>query len=159
MTVHRLLYRSTCAIDGAPAEVDAEVVRIVEAARVLNQRAGVTGALLSVSGVFVQALEGPLRAIESTFERICGDARHRHVQLVDLVAAESRFFEDWSMAAIAPRGDLLRFCATIDAVRGTRVDPASAGAAVTLMRAMIMGGPSTGGAEPAASTAGARAPG
>lgn len=140
MSVQRILYRSLCAIQGTPEEIDAEILRIVEASQIVNERNGVTGALLSSSGVFVQAIEGPLAAVEQTFERICGDMRHAHVQLIDFTGAETRVFAEWSMAAIAPAGELVRLCATLDAVRGTRVDPTSAGATVQLMRAMVLTG-------------------
>ena len=140
MTLHRLLYRSHCAIDGTAEEVDREILAIVEASRAANERAGVSGALLAASGVFVQAIEGPLAAIEQTFERICGDMRHTHVQLIDFTTAEARTFGEWSMAAIAPEGELVRLCATLDAVRGARVDPASASATIQLMRSIVVAG-------------------
>lgn len=125
-------------MDGDPAEIDARVLAIVRRSQIANAEAGLTGALLFASGVFIQALEGPPDAVEKTFERICSDLRHRQVQLIDFALADQRVFEKWSMAAVAPTGELVRLCATLEAVQGTKVVSASAAATVQLMRTLVM---------------------
>ena len=145
-TLHRLLYRSRCAIAGAPSEVDAAVLKIVEASRSANAACGVTGALLFSEGAFVQALEGPPGAVEATFERICGDCRHAHVQLIDFTTAEERSFAEWSMALIGSGGRLISLSARIEEVEAMRTDPASAGATIQLMRALLVSGAGEAGA-------------
>lgn len=140
MEIYRLLYRSVASMDGGPAEIDAKVLAIIRRSEVENTKAGLTGALLFASGVFIQALEGPLEAVETTFERICSDLRHNQVQLIDFAAADHRAFEEWSMAAVAPAGELIRLCATLEAVEGARVDTANAAAIVQLMRTLVMTG-------------------
>ena len=52
-------------------------------------------------------LEGPLAAIERTFERIQCDARHDDVTVLQIAPIERRAFPDWSMAfaGTAPSGD------------------------------------------------------
>ncbi len=138
MTVHRLLYRSRSLLSGSPETVDAATLGIVERARIRNEGAGVTGALLILSGTFVQALEGPLEAVGETFERICGDMRHRDLHLIEFSAASERAFPDWAMAAVTPQGELIKLCATLEAVKSGRVDSSSASATIQLMRAIVL---------------------
>ena len=140
MNLHRLLYRSLPSIMGSQGEVAAEIAKIVEAAREANAREGVSGALLVAPGVFMQVIEGPPPAVERTFELICGDIRHRHVQLIDFTCVEQRSFPEWSMAALAPAGELVRLCASLDAPQDALADPTSASATIQLMRAMALAG-------------------
>lgn len=140
MSLHRLLYRSLPEIMGSQGEVAAEVARIVEASRETNAREGVSGALLVAPGVFMQVIEGPLPAVERTFERICGDIRHRHVQLIDFTCVEQRSFPEWPLAALAPAGELVRLCASLEAPQDPLADPTSASATIQLMRAMALAG-------------------
>ncbi|MBR0655328.1 BLUF domain-containing protein [Plastoroseomonas arctica] len=136
-TLHRLLYSSHCALDCEPDEVDAQVVSLVENAQQTNARHGITGALLFSSGMFVQALEGPLEAVEATFERICADMRHRDLRLIDFTIAETRAFGEWSMAAINPRGSLENLGADFEAMERMRMDQTNADAAIRIMRSML----------------------
>jgi hypothetical protein len=95
-TLHRLVYFSRNRIgDGV---IDAEIAAILATARRNNARHGVTGALLFSAGTFAQVLEGPLAAIERTFERIPCDARHDDVTVLQIAPVKRRAFPDWSMA-------------------------------------------------------------
>lgn len=135
MFIHRLLYCSDADLAGGPEDVERLVLKIVEAARAANAAAGITGAILFSSGVFVQALEGPIDAVEATFERICGDLRHKRVRLVELAVAEDRVFEGWSMVRVAPPPDSAGLCPAPGAAEGVRLDAASAGAILQMMSA------------------------
>ena len=68
--LYSLVYSSRNKIQGDQSVVNAELRRILTSSRARNKAAGVTGALLYNSGNFAQVLEGPLDAVESTFERI-----------------------------------------------------------------------------------------
>ena len=138
MLIHRLLYRSEAAFVGSPGDVDRQIVAIVDAAHVANTRVGVTGALLFTSGVFIQALEGPLAAVEATFERICGDLRHRRVRLLEFVVAEDRVFGEWAMVEVTPTRELARLYPSIVSTDTGRLDAVTASAAVQTMRAMLL---------------------
>lgn len=140
MSFHRLLYRSLPAIIGPQEAVAKEAARIVVASREANAREGVSGALLAAPGVFMQVIEGPLPAVERTFERICGDVRHRHIQLIDFTCVEQRSFSEWPMAALSPSGELARLCAGLDAPLDPIADPTSGAATIQLMRAMALAG-------------------
>ncbi len=71
-----------------------------------NNKVSVTGALLFNGGSFAQVLEGPRKAVETTFERIQRDPRHSDVSVLQCEPVEARGFSNWSMAFIghSPRG-------------------------------------------------------
>lgn len=75
-----------------------ETARILAVSRVNNARDGLTGALLHRNDLFAQVLEGPLPAVERTFERIQCDARHDNVMVLQFTEVSERAFSDWSMA-------------------------------------------------------------
>ena len=93
-----------------------DLVGLLEQARELNARDGISGLLLYRDGAFVQVLEGPREAIQATYQRIQSDARHtRVVTLLDEPLAE-REFADWRMGffsledpAVLARADVSGF--------------------------------------------------
>ena len=94
-TIYQLVYCSRNTVSDCHADVDAEIMRILDASRRNNARDGVTGALLFSAGSFAQVLEGPLAAVERTFERI---PRHADVVGLSVLRSGRRDFADWSMA-------------------------------------------------------------
>jgi hypothetical protein len=137
MIIQRLLYRSDCAITGLAGDIDREVEVIVAAARSSNAASGITGALMLSSGVFIQVLEGPVGAVEATFERICRDLRHRHVRLLELAIAEERVFAEWGMVQVTPTLQLAQLCPSIGA-GDSRLDASTASAAIQVMRTLLL---------------------
>ncbi|MBC8055242.1 MAG: BLUF domain-containing protein [Rhizobiales bacterium] len=93
-----LAYFSRNAIEGTPEQVYADVEEILVSARRKNGLQGVTGALIFSNGCFAQVLEGARDKVESVFETIQCDPRHRDVTILHLHAVEERSFGDWSMA-------------------------------------------------------------
>jgi hypothetical protein len=94
-----LAYFSRNAIDNQDVgELTREIDAILLTARRSNAQRGITGALLYSAGCFAQVLEGPLSEVESTFERIQLDPRHRGVKVLQFHPLERRSFADWSMA-------------------------------------------------------------
>ena len=125
-TLFRLVYASRSLVP--EDRVPVELPRILDAARRCNAAQGITGALLFSADGFVQALEGPMAAVERTFERIQCDPRHAEVVVLEAGMAAARDFEGWSMAYAGRRPDL-RFAgfgaapdgtapATLDLLRG-----------------------------------------
>ena len=100
--LHRVLYCSRNLIPGTPEAVAADIRRILAASRRNNARDGITGGLLFSEGCFAQVLEGPLDAIEGTFERIQCDERHSDVTVLQSGPIAARDFPDWSMAFAGP---------------------------------------------------------
>lgn len=88
----RLVYHSRIA-EGVGA---AELAAIVEASRMRNRCAGITGGLVLYRGVFMQVLEGDSVAIGDLFLRLLDDPRHEAVTLVQLApVAERTLPEVW----------------------------------------------------------------
>ena len=144
MTVHRLLYRSDIDLVGSAADIQQQIGEIVRLSQARNAAAGLTGALLLTRGVFIQALEGPLPAIETTFERICCDLRHRRVELLELVQAEGRVFGEWSMARVSPDQRVERLFTCLPGTEEQGLESASAQATIQLMLALLISGPEQG---------------
>jgi hypothetical protein len=92
MSLERLVYASR------PFGFDsATLSAILFEARNLNARNGVTGALICRADLYLQLLEGPARAVMSTYGRILRDDRHVEVRELLRGPAESRIFPGWAM--------------------------------------------------------------
>ena len=117
MIIQRLLYRSDNALTGLAEDVNRAIEQIIAGSRRRNEASGITGALMFSSGVFIQVLEGPVGAVEATFERICLDLRHRHVRLLELAIAEERVFAEWAMVQVTPT---LQLAPVVPVDRGRR---------------------------------------
>jgi hypothetical protein len=98
--LYQLVYYSRNAASRDEAVFAADVESILAASRRNNQAAGITGALLFNAGVFAQVLEGPLGAVEDTFERIQQDERHGDVSLLALEPIARRSFSNWAMGFV-----------------------------------------------------------
>ena len=97
-SLHRLIYVSRQSLP-AGADVSAEVSRIVEISVRRNSASDITGLLLQHDGWFVQALEGPMEAVMTTYQRILNDQRHKNSKVISAGPAEHREFGAWSMCA------------------------------------------------------------
>ncbi|RDC60638.1 Photoactivated adenylate cyclase subunit alpha [Alteripontixanthobacter maritimus] len=98
--LQRLLYTSHAALGVPEYEQESSVRRLAQASAARNSAKGLTGVMLFVQGQFIQVLEGPGEALEEIFERICGDFRHRQVNLIDLGAVPTRIFSEWGMVSM-----------------------------------------------------------
>lgn len=76
---------------------DAMLGGILIQARRNNARDGLTGALIVRHDLYMQLLEGPAAAVETTYGRICKDNRHLAVKLLSRAPAEARMFPHWTM--------------------------------------------------------------
>ena len=96
--LHSLIYvsHSNSHVDDHAAN---EVIQnILVTSRAKNARLDVTGALLFSEGCFSQVLEGARGAVETIYDAIQCDARHRDVTLLSFKPAPARYFPEWSMA-------------------------------------------------------------
>ena len=98
--LYQLVYcsQNTMARAQGGAAIAGEIQAILAKSRANNRRAGVTGALLFSADCFAQVLEGPLDAVERTFERIQCDPRHATVTVLRCSRVAHREFCEWSMA-------------------------------------------------------------
>ncbi|WP_395673502.1 BLUF domain-containing protein [Phenylobacterium sp.] len=97
--LHLLIYASRCKVpwgDQGP-----EVASILDASIRNNGQADVTGLLLVHDGWFVQALEGPMQAVLTTYGRISADPRHGDCRVLRAGPAQGRSFAEWHMCARA----------------------------------------------------------
>ncbi len=67
-----------------------------------NLAADLTGKLYFDGEMFIQILEGDLRAVNRTFQCISKDTRHRDPCILSLTEQPTRLFSDWSMAYSRP---------------------------------------------------------
>ena len=106
--LHRLFYRShqTPLVKGRLGIV---VQDIIGSAIPRNRSVGITGRLLVAEGYFIQALEGGVDAVRTTFARISRDPRHSDVHIISQGAAEHRLFGEWDMCAstLSPSDDAI----------------------------------------------------
>jgi len=76
---------------------ESELLRLLEGARIHNERNGVTGILLYARGTFIQVLEGEESEVERIFNVISHDPRHQDVTLIEKEPIQERMFANWSM--------------------------------------------------------------
>lgn len=96
--LYRLFYRSRQAL-GVEANVEAVVGQIIATSVARNRAEGVTGLLLVVKAHFVQALEGEIDAVRTTYARISMDPRHSDPHIIAQGPVEKRLFGEWNMCA------------------------------------------------------------
>lgn len=96
--IHALIYVSH-SNHALTESATSDIMRdILARSRTNNGKHGVTGALLFSESCFSQVLEGDQRAVETIFESIRGDPRHRDVTVLSSKPASGRHFPQWSMA-------------------------------------------------------------
>ena len=82
---------------------DATLNAILMEARRNNPRNEITGALICRGDLYLQLLEGPAAAVDSTFARISSDDRHLEVKVLYRMPAAKRLFPEWAMRDDPPR--------------------------------------------------------
>ncbi len=92
-SLHTLVYVSSASTHLTTAQLE----QLFLMARPKNTQAGVTGVLLYHDGNFMQCLEGPSEAVQQTFRRIKGDARHTGVTVIIDEPIEERSIGEWHM--------------------------------------------------------------
>ena len=102
-SLHRIVYYSR-QTEAVMADLDLQVRNIIQRSIHNNRIDDLTGLLITIQGCFVQALEGPAAAVQTTYGRILNDNRHTNVTVIHAGPADQRLFADWNMCAraIAP---------------------------------------------------------
>jgi len=92
-SVFQLIYTSAAenAMSGA------ELVELLEKARIHNSAQGIGGGLLYGQGRFIQVLEGERGKVEALYDRIEQDTRHDFVRIALARELAAREFPEWSM--------------------------------------------------------------
>jgi hypothetical protein len=104
----RLTYASTANFDttSGTGNIDLEIGRILRACKINNPKQGIGGVLHYGYGYFFQGIEGPRDAVNSLYDRIAADGRHRDLQVLSVRQTETRFFPDWSMKYVPLEKDV-----------------------------------------------------
>jgi hypothetical protein len=76
---------------------DAELMGLLKVARTNNARNDLTGFLLYCERNFIQLLEGDKNRVETLFQLILRDIRHKNIIRLFSGYVEKRDFPDWSM--------------------------------------------------------------
>lgn len=93
MSLHSLVYVS---IESRPMSPE-DIKDILDTARSFNKEQDITGMLLYRGGYFIQALEGEAERVQTLYNNIAKDDRHRNVLMVYNSPIEKRAFGSWSM--------------------------------------------------------------
>ncbi len=94
----RVVYQSASLISRVEGAFRAELASILEASARRNPKLGVTGVLIYERGRWVQLLEGPADSVDALLDDIEIDVRHGLFHILWRTPADSRMFEQWSMA-------------------------------------------------------------
>lgn len=86
---------------------DAELLDLLQTARIKNAKYNVTGMLLYSEGTFIQALEGEKEDLYAIYKAIELDFRHRNIILMITGSVEERIFPNWSMGFASVNADVL----------------------------------------------------
>eukprot|EP01061_Rhynchopus_euleeides_P005850 TRINITY_DN1497_c0_g1_i6.p1 TRINITY_DN1497_c0_g1~~TRINITY_DN1497_c0_g1_i6.p1 ORF type:complete len:851 (+),score=255.24 TRINITY_DN1497_c0_g1_i6:131-2554(+) len=91
---------------------EGEVAAMIKKAAVNNASLGVTGVIMKVGEYFIQILEGMPEVVETLFQKIKKDPRHRDVTVTTVREVDSRQFSTWGMRQFA-LGDATEFVALV----------------------------------------------
>jgi hypothetical protein len=75
-----------------------DLIDLLHQCRKHNHKANITGVLFYVQGSIIQVIEGSPEAVESLFDRIKQDRRHKNLTCVVNQRIEERLFANWSMS-------------------------------------------------------------
>ena len=92
----RLLYASR-AVETSPEVL---IESILQQSRRNNPEMGITGVLCHGSDLFLQVLEGGRAAVNTLYNRIASDRRHREVTLLHYEEILERRFSGWTMGQV-----------------------------------------------------------
>lgn len=112
----RLLYASR-AVDDVSQE---ELLKILSQSKANNPASGITGVLCSSGRTFLQVLEGGRTQVNSLYNHIAADCRHKDVVILSYEEICERKFSGWSMGLVnldrINPSLLLKYseCATLD---------------------------------------------
>ena len=97
--LYHIIYHSLAAGEGLSPEDLAELLR---QARAHNQDHRLSGLLLYAADTkeFVQVIEGPRDEIDTLYQRIARDKRHKHAFVLHEGPAAGRMFPDWRMGFV-----------------------------------------------------------
>jgi Sensors of blue-light using FAD len=76
---------------------ECEIPQLLEKTRAANAARGISGMLLYIEDSFFQVLEGPSNSVDTVYQKISADTRHKHVTLIIREPIAERSFGEWTM--------------------------------------------------------------
>jgi hypothetical protein len=135
--IQQLVYASRATFQSTDngGGVEPEVGRILMQSRRNNPRRGLVGALYYGDGCFFQCLEGPHAAIDTLYEQLMKDPRHRDLTVLRRQFIGATSFAGWSMKYVPAATDVQTLLALHgkDRFDPYRFDDALLDAMVTLL--------------------------
>jgi len=104
MALHEIIYVSLATRE----MTQAQLLALLDEARVYNEAHGITGLLMHRGLEFLQLLEGERDEVESLYATICHDRRHQQVYTLWNEPVQARSFDRWAMGFVAPDEAALR---------------------------------------------------
>lgn len=89
--------RSTFAPTELISGIEPNVARILLKSRANNKKIGLVGVLYFGDGCFFQCLEGAAEAVDSLYEKLLSDSRHKELKILSRKPINSLSFSNWSM--------------------------------------------------------------
>lgn len=94
--IFELVYISK-AIDGLK---QSDLDSILQSAGIFNKNNELTGCLIFHNGFFIQLLEGPKVNVETIYNKISSDSRHKELRLLHSSSKTIRAFPNWQMGFV-----------------------------------------------------------
>ena len=77
--------------------IEPNVARILLKSRTNNKKNGLVGVLYFGDGCFFQCLEGAAEAVDSLYEKLLSDTRHKDLKVLSRKPIDTLSFSNWSM--------------------------------------------------------------
>jgi hypothetical protein len=96
----------------APAEltngIEPNVARILLKSRANNKKNGLVGVLYFGNGCFFQCLEGAADAVDSLYEKLLKDSRHKDIKVLSRKPIDVLSFSNWSMKHVPLEDQMMK---------------------------------------------------
>lgn len=99
-----------------PAEptngIEPNVARILLKSRTNNKKNGLVGVLYFGDGCFFQCLEGTAEAVDTLYEKLLNDTRHKDLKVLSRKSIDSLSFSNWSMKHVPLEDEMTKMLKT-----------------------------------------------
>ena len=106
----RIIYisRTTLPTVETTSEIDPNIARILAKSRSNNRKNGLVGVLYFGDGCFFQCLEGEEHAVDTLYEKLLKDPRHKDIKLLARKQIKKLSFPDWAMKYVKLENEMKR---------------------------------------------------
>ena len=93
------------------SEIDPNIARILAKSRSNNRKNGLVGVLYFGDGCFFQCLEGEETTVDTLYEKLLKDPRHKDLKLISRKQISKLSFPDWAMKYVKLEDEMKRLLA------------------------------------------------